>query len=922
METVTTNDIPATNVPYTTGTKMDINEAHDKFGHIGEAALRSTLKMVNIEPTGTMRICGGCEMSKAKSKAVPKVGVHKATIAGERLCTDISGPYKKSIIGSTYWVLVVDEFSGKSWSYFVKKKSQISTSLNDLLSKLQYAKIKTSYLRCDNAGENTKGLVDVCIKYNVHIEFTAPYTPKQNGIVERKFVTIRDRSVAAMIKAKFSDESQGLLWAESVNTHTRLSNIVCNSNDNENCPDYLFYGTKPTLYKNLIQFGRIGWMKFGIKPMKLSPKATKVVMIGYSPDHAGDTYWVYNPDTKKVINSRNIRWAEWHADMGHEQDMPLFMPTMTTPTLDAPPAEPVIPDPMPHLPATPVFNATKKTVRFGMPEMGGNMINSDESIISRSSKLNRELKKLATDGGNWTKVQGQGARRSLKLQEDVKEATLDELPISTTNDTTQDQDLNNAPETLQYVYSAILESDALEPKNYRLAMAGSDKDEWIKAIKNEIDNFYKRKVWVKVPRSVLFGRKPLGTRWVFKKKTEPDLSIRYKGRIVVKGYVQIPGVDFTDSYAPVATDSATRLLFAMTLSKKDWVCEIVDVEAAFLEGDLEEKIYIEWPDGIEEFKYENKKTIETSCILLDKAMYGTVQAALQFFKKLVQIMTIVGLTQSQVDPCIFYLKKNDILVLIVATHVDDCAIGGTPADIQWFKDAIRKHFNIKELGVLKKHLGVWYEWGNDSTGRYLESNMDDFVMGMANDYKTTFGQFPKAATSPALPGTNLRKNEGTPLSHKEFRSIVGKLLYFVKKIGPVCANACRELSQHLENPGELHWKAVERLLGYICATKENRRLKLRAPNEFRVMDVVDSSYADNPDTRKSTSAYLGTIGGNALVHWISKGQPIVTMSSTEAEYVALSDGSKETTFMTNLLGELGHSVLPILFQRTILVPFF
>ena len=76
------------------------------------------------------------------------------------------------------------------------------------------------------------------------------------------------------------------------------------------------------------------------------------------------------------------------------------------------------------------------------------------------------------------------------------------------------------------------------------------------------------------------------------------------------------------------------------------------------------------------------------------------------------------------------------------------------------------------------------------------------------------------------------------------------------------------------------------------------------------MDVVDSSYADNPDTRKSTSAYLGTIGGNALVHWISKGQPIVTMSSTEAEYVALSDGSKETTFMTNLLGELGHLVLP------------
>ena len=140
--------------------------------------------------------------------------------------------------------------------------------------------------------------------------------------------------------------------------------------------------------------------------------------------------------------------------------------------------------------------------------------------------------------------------------------------------------------------------------------------------------------------------------------------------------------------------------------------------------------------------------------------------------------------------------------------------------------------------------------------------------------------------------------------------MVGKILYFVKKISPICANACRELSQHLENPGEAHWKAVERLLGFLYADKKHRRMKMRTPKEMRPMDVVDSAFAINPDTRKSTSAYLGTIGARSLVTWSSKGQNIVTTSSTEAEYVSLSDGVKDTTFVTNLLDEVYYVELP------------
>ena len=133
--------------------------------------------------------------------------------------------------------------------------------------------------------------------------------------------------------------------------------------------------------------------------------------------------------------------------------------------------------------------------------------------------------------------------------------------------------------------------------------------------------------------------------------------------------------------------------------------------------------------------------------------------------------------------------------------------------------------------------------------------MEDFVRQMINDFKELFGRYPKTSSTPGLPSTCLTKNMDATVMHSEYRSIVGKILYFVCKISPVCANSCRELSQHLENPGTIHWKAV----------MLHRVFKIRAPIEMRIYDVVDSAFANNPDTRKSTNTYLGTIGKRALV---------------------------------------------------------
>jgi hypothetical protein len=166
----------------------------------------------------------------------------------------------------------VDDYFGKALSYFVKKKSQMGTIVDNLLMIFKAASYNVQYLRCNNAGENVKGLTNICEKHNIKIEFTAPYTPQQNGI---KFVTIRQRACAAMFAASFSDEFQGLLWAKATSTLTGLSNSVASTKDVKNA-DKLFYGHVPTIYKHLIQFGCVGWvMNNSQKVTKLDAKGIK-----------------------------------------------------------------------------------------------------------------------------------------------------------------------------------------------------------------------------------------------------------------------------------------------------------------------------------------------------------------------------------------------------------------------------------------------------------------------------------------------------------------------------------------------------------------------------------------------------------------------------------------------------------------------
>jgi hypothetical protein len=213
----------------------------------------------------------------------------------------------------------------------------------------------------------------------------------------------------------------------------------------------------------------------------------------------------------------------------------------------------------------------------------------------------------------------------------------------------------------EQAYAAQLVSDPGEPKKFCEAMDGTDSNLWNPSAKSEIMNFLSLDAWEKFPRDQLNGHKLIGTKWVFKVKNEHDGTVHHKSRVNLLGYMQVPGVDYTESFSPVATDTTVRAAIATMLYCEDegWTIEMIDIEAAFLNADLEsdEPVYVEWPEGIVELGFITEKEEQKYCIKLNKAMYGGVDVPRLFMKTLkTHLVDKMAMLQSGVDPCLFYWR--------------------------------------------------------------------------------------------------------------------------------------------------------------------------------------------------------------------------------------------------------------------------
>nr|AAM19019.1 putative polyprotein [Oryza sativa Japonica Group] len=425
------------------------------------------------------------------------------------------------------------------------------------------------------------------------------------------------------------------------------------------------------------------------------------------------------------------------------------------------------------------------------------------------------------------------------------------------------------------------------PRTIEEAYSSPDADYWKEAVRSEMDSIMSNGTWEIVERP--YGCKPVGCKWVFKKKLRPDGTIeKYKARLVAKGYTQKEGEDFFDTYSPVARLTTIRVLLALAASHGLLVHQM-DVKTAFLNGELEEEIYMDQPDG---YVLEGQEGMV--CKLL-KSLYGLKQAPKQWHEKFDTTLTSAGFVVNEADKCVYYRYGGGEGV-ILCLYVDDILIFGTSLNvIEEVKDYLSKSFEMKDLGEADVILNIKLQRGDEGGITLVQSHYVDKVL-------SRFGYSDcKPAPTPYDPSVLLRKNRRIARDQLRYSQIIGSLMYLASATRPDISFAVSKLSRFVSNPGDDHWQALERVMRYLKGTMS---YGIHYTGYPKVLEgYSDSNWISDADEIKATSGYVFTLGGGA-VSWKSCKQTILTRSTMEAELTALDTAIVEAEWLRELLMDL------------------
>ncbi|WKA08959.1 hypothetical protein VitviT2T_026639 [Vitis vinifera] len=407
-------------------------------------------------------------------------------------------------------------------------------------------------------------------------------------------------------------------------------------------------------------------------------------------------------------------------------------------------------------------------------------------------------------------------------------------------------------------------------------------------MKEELDALTKNHTWdlVTLPP----GQSVVGCKWIYKIKTRSDGSVEsYKARLVAKGFTQEYGIDYEETFAPVARISSVRALLAVAAARK-WDLFQMDVKNAFLNGDLSEEVYMQPPPGL---SIESNKVCH-----LRRALYGLKQAPRAWFAKFSSTIFRLGYTASPYNSALF-LRRTDKGTILLLLYVDDMIITGDDlSGIQELKDFLSQQFEMKDLGHLSYFLGL--EITHSTDGLYI--TQAKYASNLLSQAGLTDS---KTVDTPVELNAHLTPLGGKPLSNPSlYRRLVGSLVYLTVT-RPDISYAVHQVSQYLSAPRSTHYAAVLRILRYLKGTLFHG-LFYSAQSPLVLRAFSDADWAGDPTDRRSTTGYCFLLG-SSLISWRSKKQTFVARSSTEAEYRALADTTSELLWLRWLLKDLGVS---------------
>ncbi len=519
----------------------------------------------------------------------------------------------------------------------------------------------------------------------------------------------------------------------------------------------------------------------------------------------------------------------------------------------------------------------KVSEALGMPDISTRYSHVDGESSGSKQSLDEELGIPAirtpgvrrTNAANRTPQTDPGPRRSTRERQPVQRLICDGYVAR------------------HYAYMAKVVQD-VEPICFEDAIGHAL---WDKAMDEEMAALDANKTWELVPLPE--EKKAIGCKWVYKVKHNSDGSIsRYKARLVAKGYAQTHGIDYEETFAPIAKMATMRAVIAVVASR-GWVLHQMDVKNAFLHGELQEEVYLDQPPGYEDMSHPNH------VCRLRKALYGLKQAPREWHDKIAKCLVTIGFRMLDADHSL-YVRKSDEGIVVITIYVDDLIVGGdNEKEVEHVKSLLKQKFDMKDLGELKFFLGI--EVIRMPKGIWLLQQQ--YALDMLSKYGMV-GY--KPISVPLDQNGKLSANASEVLEDATmYRKIVGSLIYMTITRPDLNYTIGLE-SQFIQVPRKPHLDGVRHTLHYVSATADYG-LFYEASTELQVHGYTDADWAGSISDKRSTSGFMFSFG-SAAVTWSSKKQPTVALSSTEAKYRGAAMAACEVAWLHKLLGYLGLHV--------------
>ena len=829
---------------------------HLRLGHIGHGGLDAILKKYigngsGIKSVQKWEFCEGCALGKQTRVSYMPKSPNRASMLLEVIHSDVCGPMKTpTFSGKRYFVTFIDEYSHYCVVYLLQNKFEVASKFAQFvaLAETQTGKrVKT--LRSDNGGEYTSNTMSkFCADHGIVQKFTPPYTPQLNGVAERMNRTLVESARCMMEHAELAKS----YWGEAVMTANFLR-LRCptRSTCHDQTPYEVWNGKKPIL-ANLKVFGCHAYVHVPKpKRSKLDARSIQCRFIGYS-DHE-KAYRFEEIKSGRVLVSRDALFMENVFDSGKRDYLQDGFVVEDEALLDDE-----------DVPMEDSSSHDTSNMDFEDATMGGN------------------------EPGNKRHQRTQSLEALANAPESKRRARyLTMAEMSATADT------GHSVET-----AYVVDSVGDLPTSFKSAMESSDAVKWKEACDSEMHSLRHNETWDLVP--LPHGRKAIGNRWVFRVKETKDGRIeRFKARLVAKGFLQKHGIDYDETFAPVAKFTSIRVLLSLA-AKYSLKIHQMDVKTAFLNGHLEEDIYMAQPDG-----YVDEDHPDFVC-QLKRSLYGLKQSPRMWNQTIDKFMLDLKFQKCKTDHCIYVMRDIE-RVIFVALYVDDLVLASNDTElIAVTKAALSERFDMTDLGDLKYFLGMEVQQDHTSgttsicQSKFAKDILEKFGMENSNPVKT-----------PQEPGLKLKRSmcvngckHNETMANVPFRNAVGCLMYLMVGTRPDLAAAVGVLSQFSADPCPTHWQALKRVFRYIQGTR-SYGIEYQATSNDKLHGYSDADWAGDIEDRRSTSGYAFELN-NGCVSWRSKKQSTVALSSTEAEYMALTEAAQEAIWLKAFLCELGE----------------